>query len=138
MAENAVTASYMSGDRLVMEVRGHSVFADQPVGDGGDDTAPTPTELFIASLAGCIGFYAERFLRRSQLSTAGLKVTCEYGWAENPHRVGRIAVIVDAPGLTSERQAAFRRVIDHCTVHNTLAHPPEIRIEVAPASVSAA
>ena len=53
---------------------------------------------------------------------------CAYDWAENPHRVGAIDVSVTAPGLTDERREAFERVIDHCTVHNTLRHPPAITV----------
>ena len=39
MAAGAVSASYVSGDRMALEVRGHTVFADQPIADGG---APVP------------------------------------------------------------------------------------------------
>jgi putative redox protein len=119
------------GDRLTIRVRGHSMQADQPVADGGGDTGPTPTEIFVAGLAACIAFYAERFLRRSRLSTDGLEVACDYTWAENPHRVGAIDVAVSAPGLSEERRDAFARVIDHCTVHNTLRQPPAITVAVA-------
>ena len=134
----SVTATYAGGDRLQIRVRGHALFTDQPAGDGGDDTAPTPTELFIAGLAGCVGFYAERFLRRSRLSTDGLTVACSYDWAEDPHRVGRIDVAVLAPGLPAERRAAFARVVEHCTVHNTLALPPAISLRITAAESPAA
>ncbi len=117
-------------DRLRIETRGHELFTDQPVEDGGDDAAPTPTELFVASLSACVGFYAERFLRRHGLSTAGLKVTTEYQWAENPHRVGQIDLVVDAPGLTDAKREAFARVVGHCTVHNSIEHPPAILLSV--------
>jgi putative redox protein len=126
-----IAVTYVGGDRLHIDVRGHELSADQPVEDGGGDTAPTPTELFLASLTACVGFYAERFLRRHNLSTEGLKVGCTYGWAENPHRVGAIELTVDAPGITTAKREAFARVIEHCTVHNTLDHPPEVRINLS-------
>lgn len=125
-----VSVSYAGGDRLKIRVRGHELSSDQPIVDGGDDTGPTPTELFIASLASCVGFYAERFLRRNNQATAGLVVNCAYRWAEGPHRVGWIDVAVEAPGLDRSKREAFTRVIEHCTVHNTLEHPPAVRIHV--------
>lgn len=128
---SVVTARYAGGDRLQIDVRGHALFTDQPAGDGGGDTAPTPTELFIAGLAGCVGFYAERFLRRGRLSAEGLAVTCTYRWAENPHRVGEIEVDVQAPGLPPERREAFARVVEHCTVHSTLQRPPAVTLRIA-------
>jgi putative redox protein len=131
-----ITATYEKSDRLRISIRGHVVFTDQPHEDGGGDTAPTPTELFVAGLAACIGFYAERFLRRHNLPAAGLQVDCAYEWAENPHRVGRIQLTVDVPGLPPEKRVAFERVIGHCTVHNTLEHPPAIALRVGAAQTA--
>ena len=84
-----ITVSHVGGDRLRIAIRGHELFADQPVEDGGGDTAPTPTELFLGSLAACVEFCAERFLRRHGLGTHGLSVGCEYVWAQNPLALGR-------------------------------------------------
>jgi putative redox protein len=125
-----VTVRHLDGDRLRIQVRGHELLTDQPVEEGGEDTAPTPTELFLASLAACAGFYAERFLRRHELPTEGLVIACEWAWAHDPMRVGGVELTVDAPGLTPERYQAFERVIEHCTIHNTLRKPPEVRFKV--------
>ena len=133
-----ITVDYEGRDRLRIEARGHRLYTDQPIADGGEDTAPTPTELFVAALGACVAFYAERFLRRHALSTDGLKVACDYAWAEDPHRVGEISVVVEAPGLTPARREAFSRVIDHCTVHNSLLHPPAVRVTVTDARTAAA
>ena len=133
-----ITVAHEEGDRLRVSIRGHEVFTDQPQEDGGGDTAPTPTELFVAGLGACIAFYAERYLRRHRLSTEGLRVSCSYSWAEDPHRVGGIEIAVDAPGLPAERREAFERVIAHCTVHNTLSHPPAVALRVGGAQTAAA
>jgi putative redox protein len=133
-----IRAEHRGGDRLLVSVRGHTLYSDQPVEDGGGDTAPTPTELFLAGLAGCVAFYAERFMRRHGLTTEGLAVTCHYGWAERPHRVGKIALDVEAPSVTADKREAFMRVIEHCTVHNTLLVPPEVRLRITSPSEAAA
>jgi uncharacterized OsmC-like protein len=139
MGTNAATirVEHEGGDRLLIRARGHELRSDQPVEDGGDDSAPTPTELFVASLAACVAFYAQRFLRRHETSTEGLVVTCEYTWATNPTRIGAIDLVVEAPTLPAEMRAAFSRVIDHCTVHNTLRQPPEVRTRIALADAAA-
>jgi uncharacterized OsmC-like protein len=94
--------------------------------------------MFVASLAACVAFYAERFLRRHGLNPEGTTVTAHYTWAENPHRVGGIDLTVDAPGLSAARRQAFSRVIDHCTVHNSLRTPPEVRLRVAASKAAVA
>jgi uncharacterized OsmC-like protein len=131
-----ITVTYVRGDRLRIEVRGHEMATDQPVEDGGDDTAPTPTEMFVASLAACVAFYAERFLRRNGLPIQDLSVTSEYEWAENPHRVGTIELDVNAPGLTPAKREAFSRVIERCTVHNSLHHPPAVHVRLAQPAIA--
>jgi putative redox protein len=129
---------HQGGDRLLVETRSHELHSDQPVEDGGEDSGPTPTELFVAGLASCVAFYAGRFLRRNGLATEGLVVTCIYAWAANPHRIGEIDLNVEAPALTLERRDAFSKVIEHCTIQNTLRQPPQVRIHVAPAKAIAA
>jgi len=46
---------YAGGMKLVAHHRGFQVVTDQTEKDGGDDTAMTPTELFIAALGTCSG-----------------------------------------------------------------------------------
>ncbi|GIU98649.1 MAG: hypothetical protein KatS3mg014_0265 [Actinomycetota bacterium] len=120
------------GDRYRVRIRGHELVVDQPQDDGGEDAGPTPTELFVASLASCVAFYAGRFLRRHGLPTEGLAVECGFAFAEDrPSRVGRVGIVVRLPaGVPEERRAALRAVVEHCTVHNSLRRPPEVAIEL--------
>ncbi|GHB80034.1 OsmC family protein [Streptomyces umbrinus] len=121
-------------DIYTVDIRGHRLHVDQPVEAGGTDIAPTPTELFAASLATCVAFYAGRFLHRHGLDQAGLRVRTEFTMAtDRPARVASVHVtIVPPPGLSEQRRAALLAVASHCTVHNTLQQPPEIGIGLAP------
>lgn len=128
MAE--ISVRHEGGDRFGIDVRGHRVVVDQPRDVGGKDTGPTPTELFVAGLASCVAFYAERFLRRHHLPVAGLGVDCDFEMSEeSPARVATVDVRVRLPlGFPEERRAALDRVVEHCTVHNTLRLGTEVRI----------
>jgi putative redox protein len=140
MGETAgrIVVRHLGRDRLGIDIGGHELISDQPVEDGGEGMGPAPTEIFLAGLAGCVGFFAERYLRRHGLSTDGLRVRCDYTWAENPHRVGAIELRVEAPSLQEGNREAFMRVIEHCTVHNTLLQPPPIRIRLTAVASAAA
>lgn len=123
---------HLGGDRFDISVRGHSIRTDQPDSDGGEDTGPTPTELFIASLAGCVAFYARRYLDRHGLPTDGLAVEADFGMGSRPARVARIEVRLTIPaGVPAERREALLAVASHCTVHNTLMTVPEITVAIA-------
>jgi putative redox protein len=121
---------YAGGDRFSLDIRGHRFLVDQPVDEGGEDFGPTPTELFVAGLATCVGFYAERFLRRHGLPAHDVHVRTNFEFAMGrPARVGSVDIQVLVPaGLTAKQMEALNAVIDHCTVHNSLRQPPEIRI----------
>jgi putative redox protein len=126
-----IAVDYLDGDRFAVRVRDHTVIVDQPIADGGADAAPTPTELFIASLAACIAFYARRYLARHQLPTAGLRVETRYAMANRPARVADITIEIRLPaGVPVERHAALLAVASACTVHNTLRTPPEVAISL--------
>jgi uncharacterized OsmC-like protein len=123
---------YLTGETYAIAVRGHEVLVDQPGDLGGDDTAATPTELLVASLASCVAFYAGRFLSRHKVDRDGLRVTTEFDMAtDRPARVTAIRLQVTVPpGLPESRRAAMRAVVEHCTVHNTLHHAPDVAIEL--------
>ena len=124
-----LTVTHLDGDRFRIGIRGHEILVDQPVADGGADTAPTPTELFVASLTACVGFYAHRYLARHGLPVAGLGVTADYATATQPARVSDINISIQVPdGVPEERLGALLAVASHCTVHNSLTVPPTVSI----------
>lgn len=128
----AMSVTHRGGDRFDIAVRGHVIGVDQPVEDGGEDTGPTPTELFVAGLASCVAFYARRYLRRHELPTAGLAVDADFELASRPARVSGIRLRVSVPdGVPAERREALLAVASHCTVHNSLVSVPEIEVSLA-------
>lgn len=123
---------FVSGEAYEVAVRGHRVTVDQPADTGGQDTAPTPTELFVASLATCVAFYAGRYLTRHGFSREGLGVSVGFDMAaDKPARVATVRLTVRVPAdLPPERRPALAAVVSHCTVHNSLTTPPGVTIDL--------
>jgi putative redox protein len=131
-----ITVSHVEGDRFAIELGEHTLMVDQPVQDGGQGTAPTPTELFVASLASCVAHYARRYLARHQLPTDGLTVTADYQFGTGPARVSAVQITVTvSPDVPADRREALLAVASHCTVHNSLTHPPTVLVTLQPAPV---
>ena len=126
-----IAVRHIDGDAFSIDVRGHVVHVDQPVDAGGADTAPTPTELFIAGLASCVAFYARRYLVRHDISTDGFAVNASYAMTGRPARVSSVRIQITPPdALPDERRAAFLAVASHCTVHNSLEQPPDVDVHL--------
>ncbi|MGZ5353107.1 MAG: OsmC family protein [Actinomycetota bacterium] len=125
-----IRVRHEGGDRYRIGIRGHEIVVDQPVDDGGDDSAPTPTELFVASLASCVAFYGGRYLARHELPADGFEVDCSFEMArDRPSRVRSIRLDVHLPaGFPTERREAILAVLQHCTVHNSLVMKPDVAI----------
>lgn len=129
---HTMNVRFVAGESYEVAVRGHRLLVDQPAEAGGHDAAPTPTELFVASLASCVAFYAGRYLTRHGCSRDGLAVSASFDMAaDRPARVSGIRLTVQVPaGLPAHRRPALSAVISHCTVHNTLTNPPEVTIDL--------
>jgi putative redox protein len=123
---------FVSGEAYEVAVRGHRVLVDRPADSGGQDIAPTPTELFIVSLATCIAFYAGWYLTRHGFGRDGLGVSVGYEMAtEPPARVSSIHLTVRVPAeVPPQRWPALRAVVSHCTVHNSLIAPPTAAVDL--------
>jgi putative redox protein len=132
-AAEELAVRFVAGESYAVAVRGHQVLVDQPASAGGLDTAPTPTELFIASLATCVAYYAGRYLTRHGYSRDGLRVTAAFDMAtDRPARVSGIRLTVHVPAdVPAQRWPALQAVVSHCTVHNTLTVPPDVSISLA-------
>ncbi|MDE3111394.1 MAG: OsmC family protein [Chloroflexota bacterium] len=121
-----ITVQHEAKDRFRIDIRGHELFVDQPP-PASDDTAATPTELFVASLASCAAFFGRRFLARHGLADAALTVSCDWDWAPDHSRVDRVSMRIEVPEpLTPELEAGLLRAVDRCTVKATI----EARLEI--------
>ena len=127
-----------SGVRFSAKVGRHELTFDQPIEAGGTDLGPTPTDVFVASLAGCVAYYAERFLARHGHSADGLRVTADFTMAQHPARVAAVEIDVRVPDeLNETTRRALQAVVEHCTVHNSLVDAPAVSIAInAPVSVA--
>jgi uncharacterized OsmC-like protein len=126
---------WLSDDRFDIQVRGHTITVDQPAELGGGDVGPTPTELFVAGLASCVGFYARRYLRRHHLDPAGLEVSTSFQMGAKPARVAAVEMEIRLTAdLPPNRRAGLLAQAAHCTVHNSITHAPDIAITLATTS----
>lgn len=109
---------------------GMTIRTDQPVAAGGGGSAPSPFDLFLASMATCAGFYALRFCQERGLPTEGLGVTMDWERSPETKLISRVRISVKLPeGLPEKYRAAILRATDQCAVKKHLVSPPAIEVE---------
>lgn len=128
-----ITVEHLGSVQFEIKTRGHSIVSDQPVEQGGFNEGMTPPELLLASLGSCAGYYAAQYLRKHKLAIEGtrVRVTCDKVKDPVP-RMTDFVIEVDAPvDLTPEHRKGVQEAVEHCLVHNTLLHAPNISIKIA-------
>jgi putative redox protein len=62
------------GRRVDAHVAGHVIHTDQPLDNGGEDTAPSPFQLFLASIGACAGIFVQGFCAKRGIDPSGLRI----------------------------------------------------------------
>jgi len=128
-----IHVAFHSGTRYDVTSGRHKVVTDQPVVDGGQDAGMSPVELFVGSIASCVGYFVGRFCARHDIPRDGMSVNAEWEMAENPHRVGQITLAIHLPHrLTQDQKERLLKMAHACTVHKSLAVTPTVAIQLNP------
>lgn len=125
-----------------MQAREHVIETDQPADIGGEDSAMTPPEIFLAALGSCAAFYAAQYLTIRKLAEDGVEVTVDAEKLRSPARLGNFTIHVKSPvPLNEEQTQAMERAVHRCLIHQTMLQVPQMDIRIQadqPDTVSAA
>jgi len=119
-----------AGAGATISVRAHRVESDHAPADGGSGAGPSPAELFVASLGACLALAVASYCRSHGYGD-GVEVDLTYAMAKDPTRIASIVADVRVPaGFPDDRVEAVRRAAATCPLHATLAHPPQLDVEI--------
>jgi ribosomal protein S12 methylthiotransferase accessory factor len=131
----------LPGNRRVDATAGsHVVRTDQPLDGGGEDSAPSPFTLFLASIGTCAGIFVQGFCAKRGIDTAGIRLV------ERPHydehgALKDVTLDLQLPAAFPERYTeALLRVVEQCSVKRAIAAQPTftVRAFIEPSVSSAA
>lgn len=134
MAINEVKVVFGGGLKVDAEYHGQVIRTDQPVSDGGEGTAPSPFDLFLASLATCAGYYALAFCIGRGIRTEGLAVSLVTEKEKGAKTIGRMTIRIGLPaGFPDKYREAIVKAVDACAVKAHINNPPAFAVVVGPA-----
>jgi putative redox protein len=121
--------TFPGGLRVDASYGSHVIRTDQPVAGGGDDTAPAPFSLFLASIGTCAGIYVLGFCKARGIPTEGIRLVQRAARDPSTGMIVKIVIDVELPATFPERyRDAVLKAANTCAVKKHLLDPPEIEV----------
>ena len=119
--------SFPGGVAVNASFKGFEVKTDQPAANGGENSAPSPFDLFLVSLGTCAGFFALRFCQQRELPTDGMSLDLDTERNPDSKQLEKVVVQLNLPiGFPDKYKKAILRATDQCAAKQALIDPPEI------------
>jgi putative redox protein len=121
--------TFDGGKVITAHLNGHIIRTDQPLDNGGDNTAPAPFELFLASIGTCAGIYIKSFCDKRQIPTDSIKIIQTMEFDEVKKVTGVISLDIQLPADFPEKyREAVINSAELCLVKKTISNQPEFKI----------
>jgi putative redox protein len=121
--------TFEGGKVVTAHSNGHSIRTDQPVHNGGEDTAPSPFELYLASIGTCAGIYVKSFCDNRKIPTDNIKIIQNTEYNKETGLPVSIILDIQLPVDFPEKyKTSVVSVAELCKVKKSIANPPVFQI----------
>lgn len=121
-----------SGLQVAAEFDHFSIMTDQPPASGGEGAAPTPFQLFIASLGTCAGVYVAAFCQHRGISSSDITIALHTEHTEEIEGKSRLALVKLEIRVPQDFPEKYRnsliKTAELCAVKKAIMDPPEFTI----------
>lgn len=117
--------TFDGGKVITAHIHGHEIKTDQPVNQGGENSAPSPFELFLASIGTCAGIYVKSFCDSRKISSEKIKIIQSAEYDKQTGLPVNIKLDIKLPAEFPEvYKEAVIKAAALCKVKKTIANPP--------------
>ena len=125
-----IVVTLPGGKRVDAQIGKHVVRTDQPVEAGGEDSAPPPFGLFLASIGTCAGIYVAGFCQKRGLPTDGIRLVQRNHFDPEKGHLVRVEIDVEVPPtFPAKYHDALVRVADQCAVKKAIQAQPVFEVK---------
>ncbi len=125
----SIRITFPGNKKVNAEFDGFVVPTDQRYQGGGDSSAPTPFETFLASIGTCAGIYILGFCQSRGISTEGVEINQNIVYDPFKQKIGKIMLDINLPPEFPEKyRSAVIKAAEMCAVKKTLEDPPEFHV----------
>lgn len=127
-----IKITFPGGKRVNAEFDGFVIKTDQPVKYGGENSAPSPYDHFLASIGTCAGFFILSFCEKRNIPTENISLVehLEHGKTKDGKTfIEKIVLeIIVPPDFPEKYHSALIKVADQCSVKKTILNPPKFEV----------
>ena len=121
--------TFDGGKVVTATFHGHIIKTDQPLDNGGGDTAPAPFDLFMASIGTCAGIYVKSFCDKRNIPTDNIRIVQDIEYDMETHLPANITLNIKLPSEFPEKyKESVINVAGLCAVKRSIANPPVFQI----------
>jgi putative redox protein len=121
--------TFDGGKVITAHINGHKIRTDQPVEGGGGNTAPSPFDLFMASIGTCAGIYVKSFCDNRKISPEGIKIIQSAEYDKETGLPTNIDLEIILPESFPDKYiASVINVAELCKVKKTIMSQPKFKI----------
>ncbi len=125
---NDILVTLPGGRRVDAQVGAHLVRTDQPREHGGEDTAPAPFQLFLASIGTCAGIFIQGFCAKRGVPFEGVRVLLKTHEGPDGALAG-VDLDIEVPrDFPDKYLEALVKVADQCSVKKAIATQPKFTV----------
>lgn len=124
-----IEITFDGGKVVSARSNGHIIKTDQPLDNGGGNTAPAPFELYLASIGTCAGIYVKSFCDNRQIPTENIRIIQKIEYSRETHLPTSINLEIKLPPDFPEKyKDSVINVANLCLVKKSIASPPEFLV----------
>lgn len=133
MFEIEIKITFSGKKRVDAEFNGFTIRTDQPAKYGGEGSAPSPFDHFLASIGTCAGIYVLSFCEERKIPTEHISLVqrLEYGKTDDGKVfIDKIVIeIIVPPTFPEKYHKALVKVADQCAVKKAIMNPPKFEVK---------
>lgn len=123
---------------MTAHVHGHKIRTDQTESSGGMNSAPSPFELYLASIGTCAGIYVKSFCDNRNIPAENIKIIQSVVYNKGTGLPENIKLEIKLPADFPEKyKASVVSVAELCKVKKSIINPPSFEI-IASTEITAA
>jgi len=119
------------GKKVNALYKGFTIKTDQSKNYGGEETAPEPFDLFLASIGTCVGINVIVFCQRRDIPAEDVEVILLFERNKNTNMIEKIEISLHLlEDFPEKYNNAVKRAVDICAVKKHMINPPEFVINI--------